>query len=436
MAKPHLTPAQRRARDAGDTAIPKQKRRSPGSGSIYFEKASQLWRGKAMVNGKLERVSAVSKDLCEARLEEVKAGGDPRAITSVPKRTLAATLREWLQTGIGARGKKIKDNTWLGHEQHVRIHIIPHFGEKKAIEDLTFVDVADFFDKLRDVDGYQNGTCAGIRSTLSAGLRYAKRKGLVRDNVAQGHSIGEAGSGFNVVGFSEDLAADILDAVRGHRFADFYSLLTYIPMREGELLGCDWSRVVLNTRTISVVAQATRVRAKDGPFMSARAMGTPKTIQSRRDVPIPSEAERILRRMYREAGYPKSGLLFPAVRDRTKPLHPTWLLKEFKKVMAANGINVTTLHQLRHIGISLLLANGVPLEAVVQIAGHADSAITLRLYAHVLSGRAHEAAETMTFFTPEQKRRRDARKARLAAKDHPGGPSAKDHLPDSRSEVA
>jgi len=50
---------------------------------------------------------------------------------------------------------------------------------------------------------------------------------------------------------------------------------------------------------------------------------------------------------------------------------------------------------LRHSVASLLLADGVPVKVVGEMLGHADVAVTLRIYAHVLEGAQEQAASYM-----------------------------------------
>jgi integrase len=51
------------------------------------------------------------------------------------------------------------------------------------------------------------------------------------------------------------------------------------------------------------------------------------------------------------------------------------------------------LHDLRHIHATLLLKAGVPVHVVAARLGHADPAITLRVYAHVLRDQASEVVQ-------------------------------------------
>ena len=51
-------------------------------------------------------------------------------------------------------------------------------------------------------------------------------------------------------------------------------------------------------------------------------------------------------------------------------------------------------HDLRHVHATLLLRAGVPVHVVAARLGHADPAITLRVYAHVIKEHAAEVAGT------------------------------------------
>ena len=374
-------------------------RRPKGGGSVFRE--GDRYRGILKRDGQVvARVSAKTEELCWERLRAAERGENPRLVQEDKTPTLALYADRWLARKAGARGRPVKDNTVIGYEQKFRIHIVPYFGHEIRVDQITPKMVGDFFNKLRK-DGLQNSTIANTRNALSGLLSAARLEGIITENAAKGHNIGEAGSGFNVVGFSDDLARQILDAVRGSEHRDAISLLLYCPMREGELLRLDWANVFMNAKRLTVMATDTRVMAPAGSgHFATRGVGTPKTKSGKRDVPIPLEAERLLRRRFIEAGHPTSGLVFPSAKNRSVPVSPRSLLDEFKKRMVAAGLPVTKIHELRHISISLLLAHDVDPNLVAQIAGHSNANITRRFYAHVLDGKAYEAAETLRFFGP------------------------------------
>jgi integrase len=60
-----------------------------------------------------------------------------------------------------------------------------------------------------------------------------------------------------------------------------------------------------------------------------------------------------------------------------------------------NQLPHARLHDLRHLHATTLLLSGVPVQVVAARLGHADPAITLRVYAHVI--RSAEAAAADLF---------------------------------------
>jgi integrase len=57
-------------------------------------------------------------------------------------------------------------------------------------------------------------------------------------------------------------------------------------------------------------------------------------------------------------------------------------------VRPARPLPPARLHDLRHLHAATLLLAGVPVHVVAARLGHADPAVTLRVYAHVLRGQA------------------------------------------------
>jgi len=346
------------------------------------------------------RVRAPSEEIAWERLRAVERGENPRLIQADQAPTLANYADTWLKRKVGARGEEVKDNTLIGLEQKFRLHIVPYFGHEIRVDQITPKEVAAFFAKLR-ADGLSNSSIANTRNALSGLLGAARIEGYVQDNAAFGHHVGDPGDGFNVVGFSNDLAGKIIDGMKGSDNYDAIALLLYCPMREGELLRLDWSHVFLNAKRLTIVATDTRVLAPAGSgHYAVRGVGTPKTKSGKRDVPIPPEAERLLRRRHVQMGFPKTGLVFPSAKDPLVPVSPRVLLTDFKARMVSAGLPVTKIHELRHIAISLLLADSGDANLVAQIAGHANANITRRFYAHVLDGKAYAASKALTFFGP------------------------------------
>jgi integrase len=79
-----------------------------------------------------------------------------------------------------------------------------------------------------------------------------------------------------------------------------------------------------------------------------------------------------------------------------EPIYPDTVTSLMTKLIRANTqLPHARLHDLRHLHATTLPLSGVPVHVVAARLGHADPAITLRVYAHVI--RSAEAAAADIF---------------------------------------
>jgi hypothetical protein len=76
-----------------------------------------------------------------------------------------------------------------------------------------------------------------------------------------------------------------------------------------------------------------------------------------------------------------------------QPLHPDWLTRRFRRLVAASGLPPVRLHDLRHGAASLALAAGADLKTVQAMLGHASIALTADTYTSVLPELLADSAE-------------------------------------------
>jgi integrase len=79
-----------------------------------------------------------------------------------------------------------------------------------------------------------------------------------------------------------------------------------------------------------------------------------------------------------------------------QPLKPARVTRTFKPLCAAAGVPTIRLHDLRHTHASHLLSAGVPVNVVSARLGHADPAMTLRVYAHLMPDDQERAVSAVT----------------------------------------
>ena len=88
------------------------------------------------------------------------------------------------------------------------------------------------------------------------------------------------------------------------------------------------------------------------------------------------------------------GLVFPS--EVGTPLDPDNVSHLFSRICRSAGLGHWHLHELRHSGASLMLAQGTDLYVVSEVLGHSSIAITKDVYGHLVEGQKRAAAELMS----------------------------------------
>ena len=178
-----------------------------------------------------------------------------------------------------------------------------------------------------------------------------------------------------------------------------------LGLRQGEIFGLAADSVDFLHRWVHVRMQVKRVNGKAW-------FALPKGGKER-EVPLPERVSLALAAHieahpplevtlpWNEPGNPRrhgrpvtAALLF--TKDGGPLVHSTFYTGAWRPARNAAGIIEGSLHQLRHLYASALLAGGVDIKALSEYLGHHDPAVTLRIYAHLMpsaEGRALRAIE-------------------------------------------
>jgi integrase len=167
-------------------------------------------------------------------------------------------------------------------------------------------------------------------------------------------------------------------------------------LRRGEIAGLKWSDIDLAAGTI-VVAR-NRVQAGAGNVVE----GDPKTLSSRRTLPLDEGLVGVLKRA--SARYAQERLAlgaaradrgYVAVNEAGEPYTPDTLTRMWHKLAKAAGVRPIRLHDARHSCGTALHLRGVPLAVIAKWLGHADASITARIYAHSQDDALREAGKSL-----------------------------------------
>lgn len=266
-----------------------------------------------------------------------------------------------------------------------------------------------------EAKGLAPDTQRHTRAVLRTALRKAEQEGLVTRNVAaiaDGPRVSRP-EGRTLTNAEADalLAAAAASPSRrpgspGRRSEAFERLEPaivlglYLGLRKGEILGLRWDDIDLDSPLPLLNVRQQLVRRPNGLGLG---LTEPKTPKSKRSVHLPDRVVAALRTQRARQGRDRLamgsewkdtwGLVFTT--QTGTPVDPRNFNRVFSKIAMSAGLGHWHPHELRHSTASLMLAEGVPLEVVSVVLGHASIRTTKDTYGHVLPNMLATAAQAM-----------------------------------------
>jgi integrase len=165
-------------------------------------------------------------------------------------------------------------------------------------------------------------------------------------------------------------------------------------LRRGELCGLRWRDVDLDAGTLTVAS--TRVVAEQVE------VGEPKTRAGARTIALVADTAAVLatwrrhqlaERMTAGPAWTDHGLVF--TDELGVPPHPETVTRWWREAIARAGLRPIRLHDARHTAATLMLRAGTRTKVVSERLGHADIAVTQRIYEHVSQADDQDAADAL-----------------------------------------
>jgi integrase len=301
------------------------------------------------------------------------------------------TLKRFMETWLDVVQQSLRPKTYESYLSLSRNHIIPELGKTK-LSKLTAQEVQVFINS-RTRKGLSPRSVQYIRAVLRMALSQAQKWGMLQKNVAKLVEVPRIPRKHAFETSQADVQA-ILKAVEGHRLETLFLTSVSLGLRLGEVLALKWSDVDFPARTLSVSRSLQKIKGDKYRFVEQ------KTIRSTRKLPVPErlfasiDAHRT-RQTLEQTVFPQTpwGLIF-CTRNGT-PLSGPDVTHAFQRLLAAQGVPRIRIHDLRHACISLLLAQGVDVRTVAEIAGHSQVSMTLNVYAHAIPGQSKIALDKL-----------------------------------------
>ena len=372
-------------------------KRGNGEGSIYRRKNGR-WCAAITVeqkpDGTRKRLSIYARTRKEVAERLATILDEQRQGTFImpDQETVSEYMWRWLEH---AKQNRLRRSTYVSYESIVRVHIVPALGRLR-LQQLQPMQVQAFLDALC-AQRLAPATVLRIYAVLRRALGQAYRWGLVARNVAD-QVEPPRGKAERMQALTPDQAADLLRAVRGDRMEAYYTVALTLGLRRGEGLGLRWEDVDFLAGRLRVERSLQRLEGK----LQVQEV---KTDASRRTIRLPASlvkalhAHRLRQLEEREGAahaggqWQDSGFVFTS--SIGTPYEPRNIGRHLAGVLARAGLPRVRVHDMRHTAVSLMYAQGIPLEVISEIVGHADKRITSNTYLHVFERNHEDAASRL-----------------------------------------
>ncbi|WP_030252955.1 tyrosine-type recombinase/integrase [Streptomyces violens] len=280
----------------------------------------------------------------------------------------------WLASKVGAPG------TLVGYEQIMRLHVLPHLGNKPMAK-VTAADVEALFARWRH-DGAKPNTIACRRIALSGLFSHAARHKRIATNPvreAQAPQAPVVSVDERALPSFEEISA--LAEKIGPRLEPCVWLMACCGLRIGESLGVFPEDI--RDGTLRLRRQVTLVKDTCGKYVAQYAPLKHRSEGEWRDIPAPAILDPFHRSL-------------PVRSARGGMTHPGLVRKSWDAAIARLGLPPYKPHDLRHKWATITLSNGAALHEVSRWLGHRSVNVTADLYGHLTQDGRERCRQIIT----------------------------------------
>lgn len=302
-------------------------------------------------------------------------------------------MKEWIPRWLAEEVKPtVKERTYARYAEITRHHLMPHLGDRE-LADITPGDMQEMIanlskkGNLRTGGGLSPSSVNAIVTVAQCALKAACRRGYIPSYTAD--RVRRPRQSEKEIGcFTSEEQKRIEHAVFSDRRPKMFGIVLalYTGLRIGELLALEWEDIDFEKGELSV-SKSCHDAKKNGEFR--RVTDTPKTLTSRRIVPIPRQILPLLREQKKKSRTPwvVGGEKKNAAES---PLSVRSYQYSFSLLLKRLGIPHRGFHALRHTFATRALECGMDVKTLAEILGHKNPTVTLNRYVHSLLPHKHE----------------------------------------------
>lgn len=289
--------------------------------------------------------------------------------------TFAAYCADWLRHQAAGR----RESTVAQVESRLRHHVLPVIGSMP----LARIRRSDAQEVVtRAAATLSPGTVRVVRTAMRAVLQSAVDDRLIPSNPALRLVVASVDQ--RVVVLADHQVAEIIEAME-EPWKTMAIVASSTGMRSAELRALRLDSLAPRLHLAGDVSPTQCTITVDASVTTKRTLGPTKTAGSTRTIAVGRSVVDALRQHLATHAVGGNGLIFTAADGGA--LSSSMASEAWRKATAGMDLAPRCgFHSLRHFHASQLLSAGIGVPAVAARLGHANPAITLKVYSHVMAG--------------------------------------------------
>ncbi len=291
----------------------------------------------------------------------------------------------WLENAVKPTAKS---RTYARYKEIVDRHIVPKLGNYE-LNDLTPLLLQRFVTHLLHSGNLVTGNGLSpsavntiitvLQNSLKSAVVFGQSNDYTADKIKRPKAKESEISCFSLTE-QRKIEQEILHGKKDKLFG--IVLCLYTGLRIGELLALTWNDLDFLKGTLSITKSCHYGKGPDGKF--ERRTELPKTLTSRRTIPIPKQLLAVLKTIKK-----RSETEFLVTNGKTN-ISVRSYQRSFSLLLRKLKIPHKGFHALRHTFATRALECGMDVKTLSEILGHKNASVTLNRYVHSLMEHKRE----------------------------------------------
>lgn len=311
-----------------------------------------------------EKISAemyLSGRADSAVLQPVRISGNPQVCDI----DFCVLMEEWL----GEVEQNRKYSTYVKYKKLYTCHIQNVFSSDK-LSQMTNGYIQTHLAALEMSDA----TRQNVLAVMKQALRYAEKQYGYPMPSLMGCTMQKRPHSIEVMDRMEQIRLiQFLNSDMDISKAGIY-LCLFTGIRLGEVCSLKWADIDQNRGLLHVNRTVQRIESKEGPTKTVLLESPPKSVFSKRIIPMTDSLLSLLIKFKREGQ--------EYVLQKNRPMEPRTYQNHFKKYLKQIDAPNYNFHVLRHTFATNCVDSGMDIKSLSEILGHSNVQITLNRYVH------------------------------------------------------